>query len=115
MRILLRPDRLIHVVQYPLGGLESFPDRQRFRLVVRLDAHGKVVQIVEQQRVLGQSLQHRRQEVLQLQPPAGLVRFRLDQQPLQVFVLFPALLERFQCDLLPGAKVRRVLFEILTG
>lgn len=115
MRILLLPDRLIHVVQYPFGGLERFLDRLRLRLVVRVDAHGEIVQVVEQQRVLGQSLQYRRQQILQLQPPAGLVRLGLHQQPVQGFVLFPALLQRLKRDLLAGTKVGRVLLQVVTG
>lgn len=53
MVILLSPDRLVDVVQYSLGGIESFPDCLRFLFVVGLDARRKVEQIIEQQRVLG--------------------------------------------------------------
>lgn len=64
MHIFLRSYRLVDVIQYPFGGLVRLPDRERLALVLRGAAHGKVIQVVEQQRILGQPLQRGRQQIL---------------------------------------------------
>lgn len=115
VRILGDPHRLVDMIQNALGQVQRPADRHQLRLVVRIHLQRDRVQALEQQRILGESLQCRGQQILELQPPAGLVRLGLGQEAMQVVVFAPLLLEGFERDLLAGAKVGGVLLQFVTG
>lgn len=107
--------RLVDVVEYPARRIERPLDGDRLVSVVGRDADRDLEQILEQQRILGQPLQRRRQQVLQLQPPARLVELGLRQQSVQILVLPPLLLERLERDLLPRTELGRMLAQIVAA